>query len=74
MPLVPGTRHTQTSERINLTAGMLLAQAAPMILRRFYHQGLLLLSSSRYHLSVELGSEFGRIVVLPHPGSLDRRN
>jgi len=42
-----------------------------MILRHPYHRGLLLLSSSCYYLSVELVSELGRIVVLPHPDDLD---
>ena len=69
-PLVPGTRHTRTSERINPAAGI-LPQAAPVILRHFYHWGLLLLSSSCYYLSVGLASEFGRVVVLPHPDGLD---
>jgi len=45
-----------------------------MILRHLYHRGLLLLSSSCYYLSVKLASEFGRIVVLPHPDGLDEIN
>jgi len=45
-----------------------------MILRHLYHRGMLLLSSSCYRLSVELASEFGRIVVLPHPDGLDEIN
>jgi len=67
-------QHPDVAERINpATAGM-LPQAAPMILRHFYHRGLLLLSSCCYHLFVESASEFGRIVVLPHPDGLDKIN
>ena len=46
----------------------------PVILRHSCHRGLLLLSSSCCYISVELASEFGRIVVLPHPDGLDQIN
>jgi len=52
-------------------------RVTPGILRHFYHWGLLLLSSSCYYLirlPVALASKFGRIVVLPHPDSLDEIN
>ena len=44
-----------------------------MILRHFYHQGLLPLSSSCYYTaSVESANEFGSITVsVAHPGGLD---
>ena len=49
-------------------------RTAPTTLPHFYHRGLLLLSPSCYCLSVALASEFGRIVVLPHPDGLDEIN
>ena len=80
------TRRTRTSEQINTTIGMRdqssttesnacpPLRTAPTTLPHFYHRGLLLLSPSCYCLSVALASEFGRIVVLPHPDGLDEIN
>jgi len=52
---------------------MLPQAATPMILRHFYHRGLLLPSSSCYYTaSVKLANEFGWIAVsVSHPGGLD---